>query len=252
MDHLTSRRELVKLGLGTGAALVGSTLFETMGTSEAFAASEESGAVQAFPRKYEIKPLPFKAESLKGLSPKLITSHHENNYGGAVKNLMKVEGEIAKLSSDAPPFVLTGLKASEHAFRNSMILHELYFENLGGAGKAKGRTAKMIGGVWGSFARFESEMKNAGAGVGGGTGWIILGWDLRTQQLVLSCIGHNNQFAANSLPLLLMDVYEHAYAIDYGSNLKSYIEAFFANINWDVVERRLEGAESVSRIFRRA
>ncbi len=199
-----------------------------------------------------MKPLPFKPESLKGLSPKLITSHYENNYGGATKNLMKVELEIAKLSSDAPAFVLTGLKNNEHAFRNSMILHELYFENLGSGSKLQGRTAKLISLAWGSLARFENEMKTAGAGVGGGTGWVILAWDLRTQQLILSCIGHNNQSPANGVPLLLLDVYEHAYAIDFGANLKGYIEAFFANINWDVVEKRLETAESISKIISKA
>ena len=246
----SSRRQFMKMGLGTGATLFGSGLLSTA----AFAASEERSVsdTKAFPRQYEIKSLPFKPESLKGLSAKLITSHHENNYGGAVKNLTKVEAEISKLPADAPAFVLTALKTNEHGFRNSMILHELYFENLGTGGKAQGRTAKMIASAWGSLARFETEMKTSGAGVGGGTGWVILGWDLRTQQPILSCIGHNNQFPANSLPLLLMDVYEHAYAIDFGANLKGYIEAFFANINWETVERRLETAESISKVSRKA
>ena len=249
----SSRRQFVKLGLGTSAALMGSGLFDVVSGRLALAAEDRSPAsIDAFPRKYEIKPLSFKPESLKDLSPKLITSHHENNYGGAVKNLMKVEAEIMKLSADAPAFVLTGLKSSEHAFRNSMILHELYFENLGANFKVKGRTAKIISGAWGSQSRFESEMKTSGAGVGGGTGWIILGWDLRAEQPILSCIGHNNQFPANSIPLLLMDVYEHAYAIEYGANLKGYIDAFFANINWEVVEKRLEKAESVSKLLRRS
>jgi superoxide dismutase, Fe-Mn family len=246
----STRRRFVKTGFGTGAAFLGSGL---LGRA-VYASSNDRdlSSIEAFPRKYELKPLPFKPESLKGLSPKLITSHYENNYGGAVKNLMKVEAEIAKLPGDAPAFVMTGLKQNEHAFRNSMILHELYFENLGEGSKPKGQTAKMLSQAWGSQARFESEMKTAGAGVGGGTGWVILGWDLRTEQPILSCIGHNNQFAANSIPLLLMDVYEHAYAIDFGANLKGYIDAFFANINWDVIEKRLEKAEAISKLLKKA
>jgi superoxide dismutase, Fe-Mn family len=216
-----------------------------------WASSPNLPFVQSFPRKYEIKPLPFNSETLKGFSSKLILSHHENNYGGAVKNLMKVESEISKLSSDAPAFALTALKMNEHAFRNSMILHELYFENLGYSGKIQGRAEKLISTAWGSVSRFETEFKTAGAGVGGGTGWVIFGWDLRTSQPVLSVIGHNNQSPAWTLPLLLMDIYEHAYAIDFGAKLKDYIEAFFQNINWEIVNKRIESAQSVSKALMR-
>lgn len=219
----------------------------------ALASGSEAKALpeaEKFPRNYVIKPLPFNPDNLKGLSSKLLQSHHENNYGGAVKNLMKVEAEIAKLGPDAPPFVLTGLKTSEHGFRNSMILHEQYFDNLGGSGKIQGKAEKLISDTWGSVARFESEFKKGGAGVGGGTGWVLFSWDLRTAQPILSVTGHNNQSSALSVPLLLMDVYEHAYAIDFGAKLTDYIEHFFANINWETVDKRLEQAQELSRTIK--
>ena len=245
----TSRREFVQAAALAGGAAVGTQLSFLPGGIALAAGSEAKvlPEVERFPRNYVIKPLPFNPDNLKGLSSKLLQSHHENNYGGAVKNLMKVEAEIAKLGPDAPPFVLTGLKTNEHGFRNSMILHEQYFDNLGGSGKIQGKAEKLISDTWGSVARFESEFKKAGAGVGGGTGWVLFSWDLRTAQPILSVTGHNNQSSALSVPLLLMDVYEHAYAIDFGAKLADYIESFFANINWETVDKRLELAQAVSK-----
>jgi superoxide dismutase, Fe-Mn family len=239
-----SRRKFFESSLAIGGAALGAQM---LGLTPAFA--QEKSEFLAFPRKYEIKPLPFNPGKLNGLSAKLLSSHHENNYGGAVKNLMKVEAEIASFPKDGNAFALTALKASEHTFRNSMILHELYFENLGGNGKVQGKAEKLINQAWGSLTKFETEFKTSGAGVGGGTGWINLCYDLRTKQPIISASGHNNQFSAYALPLLLMDVYEHAYAIDYGAQLKPYIESFYKNINWDIVNRRLETAEAVAKVL---
>jgi superoxide dismutase, Fe-Mn family len=250
------RRNFISSATLAAGTFVGSQLLPLSSKQGiAFGASRSDDKIplpelQPFPRKYEIKPLAFDPTKLKGLSAKLLSSHHENNYGGAVRNLAKVEAEIAKLAADAPSFALTALKQSEHAFRNSMVLHEMYFENLGGNGKVQGRVEKLISSTWGSLAKFETEFKNAGAGVGGGTGWVFLSWDLRANQPMISVTGHNNQFAAFSSPLLLMDVYEHAYAIEYGAKLKDYIEAFMANLQWEVVDRRLDQALALARLVR--
>src|SRR5262245_22835956 len=83
-------------------------------------------------------PLPFKPTGLNGISEKMIVSHHDNNYAGAVKNLNKVEQELSQINADTPPFVVAGLRQSELTFRNSKTLHEGYFGNLGGDGKRSG------------------------------------------------------------------------------------------------------------------
>jgi len=250
MKPTSTRRELFQSAALVGGAAMATQTLSFLPGGIALAAGPEAKElpkIERFPRNYVIKPLPFNPDNLKGLSSKLLQSHHENNYGGAVKNLMKVEAEIAQIGPDAPAYVLTGLKTNEHGFRNSMILHEQYFDNLGGSGKIQGKVEKLISDAWGSVARFESEFKTAGLGVGGGTGWVLLSWDLRTAQPIMSVTGHNNQSAALSVPLLLMDVYEHAYAIDFGAKLKDYIESFFANINWEMVNKRLELAQEVSK-----
>src|SRR5205809_4714886 len=87
---------------------------------------------------WPIKPLPFDTKKLKGLSERLIVSHHDNNYAGAVKNLIKVEEELARVNKDTPGFIVGGLRERELTFTNSAILHELYFGNLGGTDKPAG------------------------------------------------------------------------------------------------------------------
>lgn len=100
--------------------------------------------------KHAMQPLPFNPSKLKGLSEKLIRSHHENNYGGAVKNLNKVEQQLAHAGKDTPAFVIGGLKERELSFNNSRILHEQYFANLGGNGKPSGPIEALLARTWGS------------------------------------------------------------------------------------------------------
>ena len=94
---------------------------------------------------HTVKPLPFDASKLRGLSERLIVSHHENNYGGAVKNLHRTEEELARVTRDTPPFVVAALKERELTFANSATLHELYFGNLGGDGRPGGPAADAVG-----------------------------------------------------------------------------------------------------------
>src|SRR6266849_6286672 len=91
-----------------------------------------------FAGKHAPVPLPFDPAKLAGLSEKMLVSHHDNNYAGAVKNLNKVEEQLAATNKDTPGFLMAGLKERELTFTNSMILHEQYFGNLGGNGKADG------------------------------------------------------------------------------------------------------------------
>jgi superoxide dismutase, Fe-Mn family len=192
-------------------------------------------------------PLPFDPTRLPGLSEKLLRSHWENNYGGAVANLGKVRAELASVGKDTPPFVVAGLMERELTFRNSMQLHELYFGNLGGSGGPQGEVASRLGTAFGSLARFEELFRLACSGLYGGSGWVILHRDLRTDELRLAWSGHHTQTVAMGVPVLVCDLYEHAYALDFGSAAARYVDAYWANVDWEVVSGRLDRADRMAR-----
>jgi len=202
----------------------------------------EPGLAPAYQGQHALVPLPFDPKKLKGISEKLIVSHHENNYGGAVRNLNKVENALAAISKDSPPFVVSGLKERELVFSNSVALHELYFGNLGGDGKPSGEIVKALGETYGTHGRWEEEFRATGASLGGGSGWVILDLDLRAKALRTHWSGNHTQASAFTVPLLVMDMYEHAYQMDYGAAAAKYIDAFFENLDWEEVERRFTRA----------
>jgi Fe-Mn family superoxide dismutase len=196
----------------------------------------------AFAGKHTPKPLPFDAAKLTGISEKLITSHHDNNYVGAVKALNLVEQRLVALSKekDLPPYIYGDLKRQELIRTGSIVLHEHYFGNLGGNGKADGNAKKLIEKWFGSFENWEAEFKRTGNSLSGGSGWTVLAYNQHTKEV------HNYwsyDHATNppfSIPLLVLDMYEHAYQMDYGAAANKYVDAFMTNVNWEEVNRRVE------------
>jgi Fe-Mn family superoxide dismutase len=202
------------------------------------------GSPPAYRGEHELVPLPFDPKELRGISERMIVSHHDNNYAAAVKGLNKVEEALAELTKDTPPHVVSGLKERQLVFANSKTLHELYFANLGGDGKAHGKVAKALAEAYGSFDRWEEEFRATGASLAGGSGWAIVEFELDTQTLRTFWSGNHSQTRANALPLLVMDMYEHAYQIDYGAEAAKYVDAFFENLHWDEIERRFARARA--------
>lgn len=199
---------------------------------------------------HEIKPLPFDPTKLRGLSEKLLVSHHDNNYGGAVKNLNKVEGELANLTKDTPGFLVAGLKERELTYRNSALLHELYFANLGGDGKVAGAVEQALAAAYGSVGRFEELFRATAMSLAGGSGWVVLSYDLSRDGLVTCWSGGHTQNHAGGLPLLVLDMYEHAFHLDYGAAAAKYVDAFFANLHWQEVSRRFDSARKATAALR--
>jgi Fe-Mn family superoxide dismutase len=213
-------------------------------------AGRAGGAAPAYRGEHAVVPLPFDPKELRGISERMIVSHHDNNYAAAVKSLNKVEAALAELAADAPPFVVGGLKERQLVFANSKTLHELYFANLGGDGKATGEIAKALAEAYGSFDRWEKEFRATGASLAGGSGWAIVEFELDTQTLRTFWSGNHSQTRANALPLLVMDMYEHAYQMDYGANAAEYVDAFFDNLRWEEVERRFARARAAWKALR--
>ena len=221
---------------------IGSIAGAVAATAVAARASHAKDAKPAFapvaPGGHKPVPLPFNPAKLPGLSEKLLTSHHDNNYAGAVKNLNAVELELDKVTKETPGFLVAGLRERELTYANSAYLHERYFENLGGDGKPSGEFAKALSAQFGSAGRWEELFRATAMSLGGGSGWAVIARSPLTNDLrVVGSCGHAPTLAAGT-PILVLDMFEHAYAIDYGSAQAKYIDAFFANINWSVVDKR--------------
>lgn len=199
-------------------------------------------AMGAFHATHKLRPLPYKASSLEGFSTRLIQSHWSNNYGGSVRALNATNKRLAAAmaDSDLPAFTYNNLKR-EHLMRNgSVVLHELYFDNLGGDGTASASVRALLGTAFGSFDRWEAEYRRIASGLGGGAGWVMLGYNRHFQTLENYWMADHMHCPVTTVPLLVMDMYEHSYQMDFGAATARYVDAFFANINWDRVAERVE------------
>lgn len=195
----------------------------------------------AFLTSDKLKPLAFDPGKLSGLSERLIRSHWENNYGGSVKALAVVKKRLAEALGDKelPPYVYNDLKR-EHLLRTgSVVFHEDYFDNLGGSGQPGASERQTLGAAFGSFDAWETEFRKIGAGLGGGSGWVMLGFNQHTRLLENYWLADHAHGPAATTPILVMDMYEHSYQMDFGAAAARYIDAFFQNIQWDVVAARL-------------
>ena len=246
---MTSRRDFIELA---GAAVVGAVVVPNL----VGAAPEPKPAPKTQPitppaaGDHKVRDLPFQPAKLKGLSAAMLTSHHTNNYAGAVKNLNKVELELAKITKDTPGFQVAALRERELTYTNSMILHEHYFGNLGGDGKATGASAKRLTTQFGSAARWEELLRATAMSLGGGSGWVILDLNYATGDLRIYGTSGHSQSVAFGQPLLVLDMFEHSYAMDFGAAHAKYIDAFFQNVQWAEVDRRLERADKALQALR--
>jgi Fe-Mn family superoxide dismutase len=199
------------------------------------AATAADALAQSAPKtEYAIKKLPFDPAKIKGLSEKLLTSHYENNYSGAVKRLNAITNQLAGIDmATAPVFVVNGLKREELIATNSMIIHELYFDGLGGEGDPKGALAEQLAKDFGSVARWKTEFAAVGKALGGGSGWVMLAWSPHDKKLVNTWAADHTMTLAGGRPILALDMFEHAYAMDYGAKAASYVDAFMQGIRWD-------------------
>lgn len=213
---------LDRRGLVTGAALIGLS---------SFVAAQD--AVAAADSLFAPTQLPFDPASIAGLSEKLLTSHHDNNYVGAVKRLGAIETEIGALDpSTSPGYRLNGLKREELLAWNSMILHEIYFAGLGAPSQPGAKLAAAIENDFGGVDRWRTQFVAMGEALGGGSGWVVLAWSHRDRRLVNQWAADHSMSLVGSTPILVLDMYEHAYAIDYGAKAAAYVAAFMKVINW--------------------
>ena len=191
-----------------------------------------------------IQDLPFDPATLPGLSEKLLRSHHQNNYGGAVKRLNALRARLAALPwASTPGFELNGLKREELIATNSMLLHELYFNSLRGGGAAmEPAMALALAANFGSVERWRDEFVAMGKALGGGSGWVLLSFQPREGTLVNQWSADHTHALAGGVPLLALDMYEHAYHLDHGAAAGAYVDAFMKHLDWAAVYARYQHA----------
>jgi superoxide dismutase, Fe-Mn family len=197
--------------------------------------------------RYHIAPLFCRPWTLNGITPRLIESHYENNYGDALHRLNAVTEELEALDpATTPAHVVNRLKQEEMAALNSTLLHELYFASLGGDGRAVPEAmASTLIRDFGSVDRWRREFTALANVLATGAGWALLTWLPRDQRLINQSVSDASQGLAGGIPILALDMYEHAYQIDFGTNAAAYVAAFMRNIDWSAVVGRYEDAVTV-------
>ena len=185
-----------------------------------------------------IKPLTYK--SLPGLGEKQLSEHHDVLYAGYVKKTNEIRQKLASVdkgTANGTYSDLRELKVEETFAVNGVKLHEAYFDNLGGDGKPFGAALHAIERDFGNLEKWKEEFKAVGLTA---RGWVVLAYDLDEKRLFnFVCDVHNQGGVWGAVPILVLDVYEHAYFLDYATKRKDYIETFMKNINWKAVNEAL-------------
>jgi Fe-Mn family superoxide dismutase len=182
---------------------------------------------------YEMKPLACDPARIKGMSEKLIVSHYQNNYGGAVQRLNMIEDQLAELDyAKAPVFLINGLKREELVATNSMVLHELFFDGLGDPSEPGPALREAIARDFGSFEKWRQEFAAIGKALGGGSGWVLLSWSARQRRLINQWASDHCHTLTASQPILALDMYEHSYHMDFGAKAGVYVDAFMDAVRW--------------------
>lgn len=238
MNDVTRRAAIGGIAAGAAAA---AAITPALATTEP---SAMPAPQPAFAGQHQPKPLRFDATKLNGLSERLIRSHWENNYQGSVKALNMIEQRLAAAMADKefPAQAYSGLKREELHRTGSVVLHELYFDALGGNGQLAGDIRSALTSAYGSPEAWEAEFRRTAMSLAGGSGWAILAYNQHTRSLHNYWAWDHTNGPAASTPLLVLDMYEHSFHMDYGAAAAKYVDAFLYNVDWEAVDRRYRDA----------
>ncbi len=196
--------------------------------------------------RYQLTPIHCRPWTVSYLSVKLIESHYENNYGGELRRLNAITEKLESLDwSNTPGHVINGLKREELVALNSTLLHDLYFASMGGDGQPTEAMSAVLVRDFGSVLRWKDEFVAMGNALSGGSGWVVLTYIPRDRRLVNQYAAEHSQAVAGGIPILALDMYEHAYHMEYGANAKAYVDTFMRNVDWKALYTRYEDAAKV-------
>ena len=188
-----------------------------------------------------VRPFLLKPQWMNGLSERLLVSHYVNNYGGALRRLNAIRARLAALDWERTPvFEINGLKREELIAAGSVILHEIYFDSLGGHGddpptgliEPPTGLAQALERDFGSISAWTAEFTAMAKALAGGSGWAILAWSERLGRLVNHRAADHAHNLPAAIPILAIDMYEHAYHLDFGAKAAAYVDQVMANLNW--------------------
>jgi superoxide dismutase, Fe-Mn family len=207
----------------------------------------------AAPGTMMVRPFLLKPQWMNGLSERLLVSHYVNNYGGALRRLNAIRARLAALDwAAAPGFEINGLKREELIASGSVSLHEIYFESLGGHGdnpptgleEPPVELAQALERDFGSVPAWRAEFTAMAKALAGGSGWVILTWSERLGTLVNHWAADHAHGLPGATPILAIDMYEHAYHLDFGAKAAAYVDQVMANLNWQRIAARYRVAIS--------
>jgi len=232
-----SRREILLVGAATASSLLAST-------SASKAAAQKPGESSSINEPYIARDFNgLLNKKIDGLSQNQL-SQHIKLYQGYVKKANEISRKLkdVDLASANPTYSpLRELLAEQSYALNGAIYHEYYFGNLGGTGgEPTGDLRAAIDERFGSIAKFMDYLRASGKSM---RGWVIVGYNTRIGRLDTFGLDFHNLFTpADVVPVLVLDVYEHAYMIDYGIDRAKYLDAFAQTIDWNVVDKRFVAA----------
>src|SRR3984957_17001517 len=194
-----------------------------------------------------IRPFLLKPQRMNGLSERLLVSHYENNYGGALRRLNAIRARLAAVDwAHMPVFEINGLKREELIAAGSVLLHEIYFDSLGGDGdnpptglaQPTAGFAQALERDFGSVMAWRTEFTAMAKAQAGGSGWTILAWSERLGRLANQWAADHAHGLPGATPILALDMYEHAYHLDFGARAAAYVDQVMANLNWQRIGAR--------------
>jgi len=237
---MTSRRDFLE---GT---LVAGGLAYAAGSAHAQGRTRYVDKLTDEAGKYAVAPLPYGYDALEpAIDARTVELHYNNHHKPAATAANRAEEELAK-ARESGQFALVKHYEKELAYQlSSHILHTIYWTNLGGkGGEPTGELAKAINAEFSSFAKFRSQLA-AVAGAVEASGWGLLGYHPSTGKLmILQVENHQKQTAWGVVPLLMVDVFEHAYYLKYQNRRPEYVNNLFNVVNWNNVAERYASARA--------
>jgi len=203
---------------------------------------------------YQPKRLPFRTP-LNGISDRTLKNHHDKLYVTYVDKKNEIENRLEELgrsvvlndgkAGNTTYSELRALKENETFAVNGVYLHEWYFEVLGGDGTIDG-AEELVAAISQKFGSVESFITYFSECAMAARGWTILAWDTQSSRLwIYNCDAHNQGGVWGALPIIVLDVYEHAYFMDYGADRQAYLKAFWKNFNWPAANDLFKRASSI-------